>query len=380
MKSTRTRDDWSAMGGWRLLRRAGTTLLAIAGLGLSGAGAPEAAATPGASSGGEVELLAGGFSHPWALAFLPDGDFLVTEKTGTLRRVSRAGQISEPLSGVPPVYYASQGGLMDVRLHPEFPSNQLVYLSFAHGSADANATRVVRGRLTATGLEAVEPVFTVSPMKNTPVHYGGRLAFLADGTLLVTTGDGFNFREAAQDLGSLLGKTVRLTASGEVPADNPFVGQEGVDPRIFSYGHRNPQGLLVNPENGEIYLHEHGPMGGDEINVLQPGANYGWPAVTYGLDYTGARVSPFKEHPGIVDPEYVWVPSIAPSGLALWRGALLVGALVDEEVRAVNLATGVEERDFVALNARVREVRNGPDGCLYLLTDGEGGQLLRRCG
>ncbi len=355
-------------------------LLALSMLFSSGATAEGSAAAAGAGAGAAVELLAEGFSHPWAIAFLPDGDYLVTEKTGTLRRVSRAGQISAPLAGVPPVYYASQGGLMDVRLHPDFAANQLVYLSLAHGSADANATRVVRGRLTATGLADVEPVFTVSPMKNTPVHYGGRLAFLADGTLLVTTGDGFNFREAAQDLGSLLGKTVRLTDSGEVPADNPFVGQDGVDPRIFSYGHRNPQGLAVNPETDQIYLHEHGPMGGDEINVLEPGGNYGWPAVTYGLDYTGAHVSPFQQHPAVIEPAHVWVPSIAPAGLALWRGALLVGALVDEEVRAVDLATGVEERDFVALGARVREVRSGPDGCLYLLTDGEDGQLLRRCG
>ncbi|MEM1231239.1 MAG: PQQ-dependent sugar dehydrogenase [Pseudomonadota bacterium] len=327
-----------------------------------------------------VETIADDLSYPWALAFLPEGDFLVTERTGTLRRVSRDGVVSDPLDGVPPVYFAGQGGLMEVRLHPQFEDNGLVYLSYAHGDAQANAMRVIRGRLTATGLAEVEPVFTVSPMKDTPVHYGGRLAFMADGTLLITTGDGFNYREAAQDLKSLLGKTVRVTDSGDVPPDNPFVGDDRADPRIFSYGHRNPQGLVVDAEAQTIYLHEHGPMGGDEINVLSGGQNYGWPAATWGMDYTGAHVSPFQTLPGVTDPMHVWTPSIAPSGMTLWRGALLVGALVDQEVRAVPLDGGEERRDFVSLDTRVREVRSGPDGCLYLLTDGAGGALLRRCG
>lgn len=329
------------------------------------------------SAAARTEVLAESLSHPWALAFLPGGGYLVTEKTGTLRRIDADGVVSDPLAGVPPVYYAGQGGLMEVRLHPQFESNRWVYLSFAHGTPDANATRVVRGRLEADGLAAVEEVFTAVPMKAAPVHYGGRLAFLPDGTLLITTGDGFNYREAAQDLTSLLGKTVRVTDTGEVPADNPFVGRDDANPLIYSYGHRNPQGLAV--VDGAVYLHEHGPRGGDEINVLQAGANYGWPATTFGLDYTGAHVSPFKELPGVVAPIKVWVPSIAPSGLDGYRGDLLVGALVDAEVRRVNLADGTETVLFADLDQRIREVRTGPDGCVYALTDGEQGQLVRVC-
>ena len=325
-----------------------------------------------------TEILAKSLSHPWALAFLPEGGYLVTEKTGTLHRIDIDGTVSEPLTGVPPVYFAGQGGLMDVRLHPKFASNRWVYLSLAHGDVNANATRVVRGTLGPRGLTEVQEIFTAVPLKNTPVHYGGRLAFLPDGTLLITTGDGFNYREAAQDLGSLLGKTVRVTDTGAVPDDNPFVDREDANPLIYSYGHRNPQGLVVTAD-GTVYLHEHGPRGGDEINQLQAGANYGWPATTFGLDYTGAHVSPFKELPGVTAPLKVWVPSIAPAGLDWYRGDLLVGALVDAEVRRVTLGDGSETVVFADLDQRVREVRTGPDGCIYALTDGIDGQLVRRC-
>ncbi|MGI9328244.1 MAG: PQQ-dependent sugar dehydrogenase [Pseudomonadales bacterium] len=330
-------------------------------------------------SAAESGVVAEGLNHPWALAFLPDGDFLVTEKVGALRRVRADGRVSEPLAGVPAVYFAGQGGLMEVRLHPEFAQNRFVYLSFAHGTPKANATRVIRGTLTATGLIDVIEIFTVEPLKDTPVHYGGRLAFLPDGTLLITTGDGFNYREAAQDLTSLLGKTVRVTDTGEVPDDNPRFEQADAHPKIFSYGHRNPQGLVVDARSGAIYLHEHGPKGGDEINKLVAGGNYGWPAATYGLDYTGAHVSPFKTLPGVLQPLKIWVPSIAPSGLDLYRGDLLVGALVDAEVRRVNVEDGSEAVVFADLDERVREVRTGPDGCIYVLTDGENGRLVRGC-
>lgn len=330
------------------------------------------------SASASTEIVAKSLSHPWALAFLPEGGYLVTEKTGTLRRIGADGAVGEPLSGVPPVYFAGQGGLMDVRLHPDFATNRWVYLSFAHGDVDANATRVVRGTLAPEGLVDVEEVFTATPLKAAPVHYGGRLAFLPDGTLLITTGDGFNYREAAQDLRSLLGKTVRVTDTGGVPDDNPFVGRDDANPLVYSYGHRNPQGLVVTAD-GAIYLHEHGPRGGDEINQLQAGANYGWPATTFGLDYTGAHVSPFQELPGVTAPLKVWVPSIAPAGLDWYRGDLLVGALVDAEVRRVTLADGSETIVFADLDQRIREVRTGPDGCIYALTDGDNGQLIRHC-
>ncbi len=333
----------------------------------------------GNAYGAQTTVIAEGFNHPWALAFLPDGSYLVTEKVGALRRVSADGRISEPLAGVPPVYFAGQGGLMDVRLHPRFEDNGWVYLSFAHGTPEANATRVVRGTLGATSLNDVTEVFTAVPSKDTPVHYGGRLAFLPDETLLITTGDGFNYREAAQDLSSLLGKTIRVTDTGEIPADNPFVGESGANPKIFSYGHRNAQGLVVNPQDGAIYLHEHGPKGGDEINEVRAGQNYGWPAATYGMDYTGAHVSPFTSLAGVAEPLKTWVPSIAPSGLDIYQGDLVVGALVDAEVRQVAVADGSETVLFADLNERVREVRVGSDQCLYVLTDGEGGRLLRSC-
>jgi glucose/arabinose dehydrogenase len=314
---------------------------------------------------------------------LPDGDFLVTELPGQLRRVSAKGEISEALSGVPAVYYAGQGGLFDVVLHPDFSTNQLVYLSYAEGTLKDNGTAIARGRLTSSGLEGVEVIFRMQTRKDTPVHYGGRMAFLPDGSLLLTSGDGFNYREAAQDIQSQLGKVLRMTDEGQPAAGNPFPEA----PYVYSYGHRNPQGLVVSG-NGTIWLHEHGPKGGDEVNRIEAGMNYGWPAITFGLDYSGAIISPHTTWPGMEQPEHYWVPSIAPSGLAVytgeefpeWEGDLLVGALVDQEVRrlAVNGGdTGSEEVLFSELNARVRDVRAGPDGAIYILTNGVPGELIR---
>ncbi|MEM9741409.1 MAG: PQQ-dependent sugar dehydrogenase [Pseudomonadota bacterium] len=342
-----------------------------------------------APAAGWGEVLATQLSHPWALAFLPSGDLLITEKSGSLRCFSEDAGMGAPIGGVPPVYFMSQGGLMDVVLHPDFASDPWVYLTLAHGTAENNATRVVRGLLRGERLIDVEVVHTVSPGKNTPVHYGGRIAFLPDGTFLLTTGDGFNFREAAQDLGSQLGKILRLNDDGTIPKDNPFVGVAGADPAIYSYGHRNPQGLVVS-DDGVPYAHEHGPMGGDEINRIEPGANYGWPAATFGRDYTGASVSPFTSLPDVADPLMVWVPSIAPAGMTQLRSArfgapgdFLVGALVNAEVRRVSLgesaAQSTDQALFAGIGQRIREVREGPNGCIYLLTDGAEGELHRRC-
>ncbi|MEM1435125.1 MAG: PQQ-dependent sugar dehydrogenase [Pseudomonadota bacterium] len=343
--------------------------------------------TPAAAAA--METLASGLDYPWALAFLPNGDVLITERSGQLKRLQPDGSLST-VDGVPPVYFAGQGGLMDVVLHPAFADNGELYLTLAHGTPEANATRVVRARLSGNALENVRAIFTAAPLKDTPVHYGGRLAFLDDGTLLITTGDGFNYREAAQDLTSLLGKTVRLNDDGSIPADNPFVGDATAEDAIYSFGHRNPQGLLVTSD-GRILLHEHGPRGGDEINLLKPGANYGWPATTYGTDYTGAAVSPFRALAGVSEPHMVWVPSIAPAGFTIvtserfadWRGDLLVGALVNQQVRRVELGadwqSSQDHAAFPELSARIREVREGPEGCLYVLTDGPGGSLVRFC-
>ena len=330
-----------------------------------------------------LETFATGLDLPWSLAFLPDGTALVTEIGGTLRRVASDGRLSEPLGGVPAVYRASQGGLFDVVLHPQFARNQLIYLAYAEGPPGSNATAIARGRLQADRLEAVEVIYRVEPRKDTPVHYGGRMAFLADETLLLTTGDGFDYREAAQDIGSGLGKVVRLTADGRPAPGNPFPEA----PYVYSYGHRNPQGLAV-ADDGTIWLHEHGPKGGDELNRIEAGANYGWPAVTHGIDYSGAIISPHTTWPGMQRPEHYWVPSIAPSGLALytgdlfpqWQGDLFVGALVDGEVRRLELRDGAvvdEQALFSELAVRIRDVRNGPDGALYLVTNGQPGEIIR---
>ncbi len=345
-------------------------------------------ATQALAEGHRIVTVAEGLELPWGLAFLPGGDMLVTERPGRLRRVATDGTLSEPLAGVPEVFFRGQGGLLDVVLHPHFAANRLVYLSYAHGGPAANATRVARGRLGAEGLEEVEVIFTVTPTKRTPQHYGGAMAFLPDGTLLLTTGDGFDYREEAQNLTSLLGKTVRIADDGSIPADNPFVGRGDAAEAVWSYGHRNSQGLTVDPASGRVWQHEHGPRGGDELNLLRPGANYGWPAITYGMDYSGAYVSPFTELPGMEQPVEHWVPSIAPSGLTVYRGAafpqwqgdLFLGALVDREVRRLRLTEGrVAEQEalFSELGERIRSVDVGPDGCLYLLTDDAQGRLLR---
>jgi aldose sugar dehydrogenase len=342
----------------------------------------------GAEDDYELTTVAEGLELPWGLAFLPDGTMLVTERPGRLRRVAADGSVSPPLQGVPEVFFRGQGGLLDVVLHPQFEANRLVYLSYAHGDARANGTRIARARLGAEGLEALEVIFTAEPAKDTPQHYGGSMAFMADGTLLLTTGDGFDYREEAQNIGGMLGKTIRIGDDGSIPPDNPFVGRADAAAAVWTYGHRNPQGLAVDPATGAVYQHEHGPRGGDELNLLRPGRNYGWPAITHGKDYSGALVSPLTAHPGMEQPVTYWVPSIAPSGLAIyradafpeWQGDLFVGALVDREVRRLRLRDGevVEQQAlFADLGERIRNVRVGPDGHLYLVTDSEQGRLLR---
>jgi glucose/arabinose dehydrogenase len=329
-----------------------------------------------------LETWAEGLDQPWSIAFLPDGSALVTELGGRLRPVSADGRVGQPVANVPAVYFAGQGGLFDVALHPDFAANRLVYLAYAEGSPRDNGTAIARGRLSGPGpalaLQDVEVIFRNFSRKDTAVHYGGRMAFLADGTLLLTTGDGFNYREDAQNVDSGLGKVLRMNDDGSAAAGNPFPGS----PYVYSYGHRNPQGLAVS-SRGEIWLHEHGPRGGDELNRIEAGVNYGWPAVTYGVDYSGAVISPYTELPGMAGPDHYWVPSIAPSGLAVyegglfpeWQGDLLLGALVNREVRRLDLSGAkvpaevvAEESLFEQLAARIRDVRVGPGGALYVLT------------
>jgi glucose/arabinose dehydrogenase len=333
-----------------------------------------AMATPVFASDYLIETWTDGLELPWSIAFLPDGTALVTELGGTLRRVDASGTAGVPLENVPPVYFAGQGGLFDVVLHPDFSHNGWVYLSYAEGDKGDNGTAVARARLQGNALQDIEVIFRNFTRKDTPVHYGGRMAFLSDGTLLLTTGDGFDYREAAQDIDSGLGKVLRMNDDGAAAMGNPFPGS----PYVYSYGHRNPQGLAVD-QSGTVWLHEHGPKGGDELNRIEAGVNYGWPAITFGVDYSGAVISPYSEWEGMAQPEHYWVPSIAPSGLAIyeadlfpgWKGDLFVGALVDQEVRRLDLSAGevkAEENMFREISARIRDVRTGPEGALYILT------------
>lgn len=338
----------------------------------------------------QIDTLAEGLEHPWSLAFLPDGRMLVSERPGRLRLLNDEGDtLVESLSGVPEVFASGQAGLFDVLVSPSFDDNRQLYLSYACGHADANHTCLAKGTLTENGLEDVSEIFRAQPAKQGDAHYGGRLAWLPDDTLVLTLGDGFDYREQAQHLDSHIGSLVRLNPDGSVPEDNPFTDHDNVRPEIYSYGHRNPQGLVFDEANQRLISHEHGPRGGDEINIIEAGDNYGWPIATGGLDYTGARVTPFNEYPGTVSPMLDWTPSIAPSGMALytgelfpaWQGDLLVGALVNREVRRVRLSGDGSADDveglFGELEERIRDVRVGPEGAVYLLTDSPEGRVLR---
>lgn len=335
----------------------------------------------------KIETMAGGLSHPWAMAFLPGGDMLVTERSGRLRRITDGKLQQESIANLPELYVDGQGGLLDIILDPDFDTNHRLYLSFSSGTKAANATGVISARLNGNSLEDIHRIFTATPAKDTPHHFGGRLAMLPDRTLLITVGEGFNFREKAQLLDNHLGKLIRINTDGSVPADNPFAGRNDALPEIWSYGHRNPQGLLVSAD-GTVWLHEHGPRGGDELNMIKPGKNYGWPAITYGMDYSGAYVSPYTEAPGMEQPVTYWVPSIAPAGFCEyqgdafpdWRGNLFVAALAEKSVRRLVMKDGLvqsQEILFTEHGERIREVRQGPEGFLYLLTDSENGEILR---
>ncbi len=339
--------------------------------------------TAGHASDYQVETIAQDLDYPWSIAFLSDDTMLVTELSGQLRRIAADGTVSEPLSGVPEVYFAGQGGLFDVLPDPGFENNGKIYLSFSAGPPDANATTVVRATLDTSTISGVETVFSANPTKSTPVHYGGRLAWASDGSLLITTGDGFDLREHAQARSNHFGKTIRINPDGTAPAGNPFSDA----PLVFSYGHRNPQGLAVAAD-GRIFQHEHGPRGGDEINLIEAGRNYGWPAITYGVDYNGAYISPYTEYEGMEQPVHDWTPSIGPSGLMIyegdmfpeWQGDLFAGALIDGEVRHLamdgNRVTS-ETAVFPEINARIRDVRQSPDGSIFVVTDGPQGAIYR---
>lgn len=341
--------------------------------------------------GYRVETVATGLVHPWSLAFIPGGSLLVTERPGRLRLIEpgadgRLKLRADPIAGVPPVLAVGQAGLFDILLDPDFPANQRLMLSFAHGTREANHLRVVSARFDGQQLKDLQPVFTSQPAKSDTQHFGGRMAWLPDRTLLFGMGDGNLERTDAQRLHTHLGKFLRIQPDGSVPADNPFVNRSGALPEIYSTGHRNPQGVVV--VKGVPYAHEHGARGGDELNRLAPGANFGWPITTGGVDYTYARITPYRSLPGITPPLTEWTPSIAPAGLAwydstlfpAWRSSLLVAALAERSVRRVPMTNGMpgpQEVLFKELGERLRDVRVGPDGAVYLLTDSPQGRVLR---
>lgn len=336
-------------------------------------------------------MLARGLDHPWGLAFLPDGRMLVTERPGRMRIVERDGRLGPALAGLPPVFTSSQAGLLDVALHPKFGDNRLVYWSYAEPGEGGAGTAVARGRLDGTRLADVQVVFRQWPKVGGGNHFGSRLVFARDGRLFVTLGDRFHRKDDAQTLDNHLGKIVRIEDDGRVPADNPFVARAGARPEIWSYGHRNVQGAALHPATGELWATEHGPQGGDELNVVAAGANHGWPVITYGRNYvTGSRIGEGTERSDVVAPLRHWVPvSVAPSGLAFltsdrygaaWNGQLLMGTLRAEKLVRLELDGRRVVAEHALLGdrrARIRDVRQGPDGWLHVLTDSEDGQILR---
>ncbi len=342
-------------------------------------------------------VVTSGLSHPWGMAFLPDGGVLVTERAGQLR-VIRGGVLDpQPISGVPGVHARGLAGLMDVAIHPRFSENQLVYLTYSKPGDDGVRVALARGRLTGSSLTDVDDLF-VSDLVGGGGTAASRVVFRLDGTLLVTVGGAFGSSgggRRAQDPSNTIGKLLRLNDDGSVPEDNPFVGRRGYRPEIYSLGHRNQLGLTIHPETGAIWAHENGPQGGDEVNLIRPGRNYGWPVVSYSREYSGARVATRAWLDGMEPAEIVWLPAIAPSGMVFydgdrfpgWRGNLFVGALRIGGVRntghlqrIVFNERGEEARReslLVELRQRIRDVRQGPDGLLYILTDADDGALLR---
>lgn len=337
-----------------------------------------------------------GLERPWSVAWLPDGAMLITEKAGRLR-IARNGVLdATPITGVPEVFSGNQGGLMDVSIHPGFAQNRFIYLTYSHGTESANRTRVARATFDGKALSNVKVIFEVSQPKSGGQHFGSRILWLPDGTMLVAIGDGGNppvqlegdlIRKQAQNLRSHLGKIIRLNDDGSIPKDNPFVKNAKATPEIWSYGHRNIQGITFDAASKRVWATEHGARGGDELNLVEAGKNYGWPVVTYSREYSGPEITKERSRPGMVNPKVYWTPATAPSGLAFyngdkipsWKGALFAGGLVSRDVRHIKLdANGnVQSQQSIDIGQRVRDVRQGPDGLLYVLTDEQNGQLIR---
>jgi glucose/arabinose dehydrogenase len=345
------------------------------------------------SSAGDlvVQTAASGLDHPWALAFLPDRRMLVAERPGRMRIIGKDGTLSPALAGVPKVFASGQGGLLDVVLDRSFAQNRTIYFCYAEPVEGRARTALARARLIAEGtarIEAVEVIFRQAGPLSGGNHFGCRIVQTPDDNLFLTTGDHFTTRDQAQILGNDLGKIIRIRPDGSVPPDNPFVATPGAEPAIWSYGHRNPQGLALHPVTGKLWEHEHGPRGGDEVNIIEKGKNYGWPVIGYGIDYSGAKIHDSTHKAGMEQPIKYWVPSIAPSGMtfytgnlsASWRGSLFIGALAGQILVRLELdgdKAVKEERLLQELRERIRDVREGPDGALWLATDSSSGRILR---
>jgi glucose/arabinose dehydrogenase len=338
----------------------------------------------------KVETIVSGLDHPWSLAFLPDGGMLVTERNNGLRLIRDGKLVGERLEGLPEAFKEGQGGYFDVVLDRDYATNGLIYVSYAEGTGEANHTAVARAKFDGAKLSDVTVILRNTPDKDTAAHFGARLVVLPDGSLLLTTGDGFQYREKAQDNSSGLGKILHFNIDGTPAANNPFLNEKGTNPLIWSYGHRNQQGLALDSATGNVYQTEHGALSGDEVNLITPGTNYGWPVATYSVDYSGSEISPYTDRPGMQAPIAVWKPErFAPSGLAVyhgalfpeWEGDLLAGGLAEQRVDRIDLdaAGKVVARHalFGELHERIRDVRVAPDGAVYLLTDTEDGKVLK---
>jgi aldose sugar dehydrogenase len=338
----------------------------------------------------ELSLVASGLNWPWSMAFLPGDNILVSEKRNGLRIIFADRVVGPVLAGGPPdLFSRADSGYLDVVLDPKFEDNRYIYLAYVEGTEDANRTAIWKARLENGKLVGGRTIFRVNTDKKGPSHPGGRMLFLSDGSLLLTVGDGFDYKDAAQDMKSHLGKVLRLTTDGKAAPGNPFATTAGAAPEIWTSGHRNIQGLTLDATTGNVWSHEHGPRGGDEVNLLKAGANYGWPQVSHGIDYDGKIITERAFAAGYEPSKFVWAPSIAPSGLTLyrgnryaeWDGKLFVGGLASRSVVRIRQGreTGLlieEERMFSGLKARFRDVRTGPDGRIYLLTDEENGRLM----
>lgn len=336
-----------------------------------------------------------GLERPWGMAWLPDGSILITERPGKLRIVRNGKLDLESISGVPEVFAVNHGGLLDISLHPDFQQNQLVYFTYSDGTNQANHTKVARATFDGTSLQNWEDIFEVNPTKPEGQHFGSRIVWLPDKTMLVGLGDGGNppielngelIRNQAQNLNSHLGKVVRLNDDGSIPQDNPFVNNADANSAIWSYGHRNIQGMTIDPVTNRVWATEHGSRGGDEVNIIEAEQNYGWPEVSYSDEYTGGEVAEVSSRPDVPEPELIWTPSIAPSGLAFyhsdrfsqWQGDLFAGGLVSRDVRRIDLDEegNILGEESISIGQRVRDVRQSPDGMLYVLTDEQNGALI----